>query len=387
MDFPQQHLRESNIKLDKKTCFKITVFELKAGKKESRGNKILHWLYIIFFFPVIFFFCTSSSQGQDIHFSQFMQSPLNLNPAQTGNFDGAYRFAGNARRQWSSVTIPYQTFGISADAKNFLRAKNIGTGISIYHDKTGDSHFSTLQVNLAGSYTFNLNKDGSHNIIVGAQTGFTQRRIDYSNLSFDNQYNGFFYDPNIPSTELFQNEGRIYANLNAGITWTRILEDRKRISSGFAVHNLTTPPQSFFGNTQIQLDRRMSFHLSGQHPLTGKFDLLPSLLFMGQGTYRELIIGSSVKYIMEDNRSRYKNTKVHHYRAMYFGGWARTRDAGFITVGMDYDEWYVGLSYDINLSNLRPASYGRGGFELSVIYIIRDVLPKRLKYRMCPDFM
>jgi len=316
-----------------------------------------------------------------------MQSPLNLNPAQTGNFDGAYRFVGNARRQWSSITIPYQTFGVSADAKNFLRKKNTGAGISLYHDKTGDSHFSTFQLNLAGSYTFKLSRNASQFLTLGVQGGFTQRRIDYSNLTFDNQYNGFYYDPNIPSTEIFENEGRFYPNLNTGINWVRIYQDRKRISSGIALFNMTRPKQSFFGNDQIRLDRRISYNISAQYPLSNRIDLLPSLLFMAQGKFSELILGSSVKYILEDNRSKYKNSSVHHYRAVYVGGWARTRDAGYISIGMDYDEWFFGLSYDINLSNLKPASQGRGGFELAIIYIIRDRLPPRLKYKVCPDFM
>src|SRR5690606_7841382 len=153
---------------------------------------------------------------------------------------------------------------------------------------------------------------------------------------------------------------------------------RKNISAGIALFNITKPQQSFFGNSNITLDRRLSFNIAGQYKLTDKWDLLPATLFMAQGTFREFIIGSSVRYILEDSRQE--------YRAIRAGGWARTRDAGFISVGIDYNEWFVGLSYDINFSNLRPASHGRGGFELSVIYIFGEYLPKRLKYKVCPEF-
>lgn len=334
-----------------------------------------HWLLIALFcclfVPVSF--------SQDIHFSQFMYSPLNLNPAQTGNFKGAYRFAGNVRRQWSSVTLPYQTYGLSADARDFRRLKGLGVGTSLYFDQTGDSHFSTLQLNLASAYRFNLNRSGSHFFSLGVQGGFTQRRIDYSNLTFDNQYNGYYYDPSIPVTETFANDGRIYPNFNLGVNWTRYYEKRKFISAGLAVFNITTPQQSFFGNDEIRLDMRYCFNVAGQYKLNDKFDLLPAALFMSQGTFREFIVGSSVKYIMNDIKQI--------YRAVYLGGWVRARDAGFVSIGMDYDEWFFGLSYDFNLSNLQPASRGRGGFELSVIYIVPSYLPKRLKYKVCPDFM
>ena len=43
------------------------------------------------------------SKAQDIHFTQWMFSPLNLNPAETGRFDGDYRVVGNYRSQWGAV--------------------------------------------------------------------------------------------------------------------------------------------------------------------------------------------------------------------------------------------------------------------------------------------
>ena len=51
--------------------------------------------------------------SQDIHFSQYNLSPLNLNPSLTGAFQGDLRFIGNHRNQWSSVSNPYATFGFS----------------------------------------------------------------------------------------------------------------------------------------------------------------------------------------------------------------------------------------------------------------------------------
>ena len=41
--------------------------------------------------------------SQDIHFSQFYMSPLNLNPAMTGVMNGNIRLTGNYWNQWASV--------------------------------------------------------------------------------------------------------------------------------------------------------------------------------------------------------------------------------------------------------------------------------------------
>ena len=317
--------------------------------------------------------------AQDIHFSQFMSSPMNLNPAQTGQFNGAYRFVGNARRQWNSVTVPYQTFGGSVDAKNLLRIKGIGAGLSIYNDRTGDSQLNTFQTNLALSYTFRINKDSTQFITLGVQSGFTQRTINYSKLNYDNQYTSGAFDPNLPSNESFSNSGRLYANLNAGVLWTRKITERNIIMAGFSLNNINKPQQSFFNNQDIKLDQRLNLHVTSQFKLSKKVDILPAVLFMAQGTYREYTLGTSAKYILNENPD--------HYRALYVGMWTRAADAGWVSAGVDYGNLYAGVSYDINYSKLTPASNARGGIELSLIYIIRELLPKRKNYKICPTFI
>jgi type IX secretion system PorP/SprF family membrane protein len=333
------------------------------------------------FFLFLYVFILSAREGacQDIHFSQFMSSPMNLNPAQAGQFDGAFRFVGNARRQWNSVTIPYQTFGGSVDAKNLLRIKRVGAGLSIYNDRTGDSQLNTFQMNLALSYTFKINKDSTQFLTFGAQSGFTQRTINYSKLSYDNQYSGSVYDPNLPNNESFSNNGRLYPNLNAGILWTRRINERNVVMTGVSLNNINRPQQSFFNDQSIKLDQKLTVHLTSQFKLSRKIDILPAFLFLSQGKFKEFTVGASAKYILNEDRA--------HYRALYFGMWTRAADAGWLSAGMDYGNLYAGVSYDINYSKLTPASNARGGIELSVIYIIRELLPKRKSYKICPTYI
>ena len=72
--------------------------------------------YIILTFSLINYF-----HSQDIHFSQFNLSPLNLNPSLTGSYNGDYRFTGSHRNQWSSVTTPYATFAFSFEKNKLLK--------------------------------------------------------------------------------------------------------------------------------------------------------------------------------------------------------------------------------------------------------------------------
>lgn len=314
------------------------------------------------------------TKAQDIHFSQFYNSPLNLNPGLVGVFNGDFRLVANQRTQWSSVTTPYSTFGISADA-NRLFGSPFGAGLSVYQDKAGDSDFSTLQVALGGSYTIQL-KDSSQSITLSAQPAFTQRSINYNELQFDNQYNGSSYDENLGNGETFTNTGRTYFNLHGGLTWNYLIAQRKSVSAGFALHNILTPQQTFF-NEDIPLHQRITLHAGGLFAVSDKVDVLPAIQFQKQHKYKEIILGGQGKYHLNNG----------NYKALYGGIWYRNSDATYFSVGLDYADFHFGISYDLNLSSLEVASNNRGGFEFAIIYIISRYKPDIKRYKACPDYI
>ena len=297
----------------------------------------------------------------------------------TGQFNGDFRFIGNYRSQWGSVTVPFNTISIGADTKNIFNTKDLAGGIQINQDRAGDSKFNTFQVNFSGAYLQPISTDSLHSLSFGIQTGITNRNLTYDPLSFDVQYNGSYYDGNLPNQEIFARESRTYLNLNLGVGYLWKIEKRKTISGGLALFNLTKPKQSFFNDDAIRLDMRMVVHANAEWKIHDKINLLPSMLFMSQGKYKEFDCGISAKYILTDF--------MEIYRTVWFGLFYRNQDAGFLTAGMDYEQWKVGVSYDINVSTLVPASNNRGGIEISVIYIIDSTPPKRIMHRICPDYI
>ncbi|MBL4669572.1 MAG: PorP/SprF family type IX secretion system membrane protein [Flavobacteriales bacterium] len=333
-------------------------------------KRILLYISLSFLFSLF----SRISFGQDIHFSQFYNSPLNLNPALIGGFNGEFRFVGNQRTQWSSVTTPYSTFGLSADAKNIYNTP-IGVGLSVYQDKAGDSEFSTLQVGIGVAYTLTL-KDSLQTITVSGQPTFTQRSINYDKLQFDNQYNGNFYDANLNNGENFNNDGRTYFNLHGGIAWNYKIAQRKELTAGLAMHNILKPQQTFF-NENIQLHQRYTLHIGGLFAVSEKVDILPNINFQTQNKFKELIFGGQGKYHLNNG----------NYKALYAGVWYRNSDAAYFNVGLDYADFHFGVSYDLNLSSLKVASRNRGGFEFSIIYIIQRYRPDIKRYKACPDYL
>jgi type IX secretion system PorP/SprF family membrane protein len=329
--------------------------------------------------------------GQDIHFSQYFNCPYNLNPGLTGQFNGSFRFAGNQRTQWRSVTVPYSTFGIGADAVDpeipdgFLNSKdgktletNFNIGISFFHDKAGDSQLTSNQINLMIGKDIPVGNDGLSVISGAIMIGYTGMNIDYGALQYDNQWNGYIFDPGISNNEVFARNSRGYANLGAGVVYRKTSSRSKEIIGGLSVYNINNPRQSFFNDGFVKLDKRWNMHGSYRFPITEEWLAEPMLMSSMQGTYNETNFGG-IGYFITDNRA-------FAWKAVYAGVLGRARDAGYVVAGMHYNEWNVGLSYDINTSNLKPASNGRGGFEIAVIYIVPPkVKPRHIKF--CPDYM
>ena len=337
--------------------------------------KLHRFLYLLSF--VVLFGGRINVYAQDIHFSQYDMSPINLNPAYVGQFVGDYRFVGNYRTQWSSVTIPYNTFSVSADARNLYN--NFSGGIIINQDKAGDSRFKTFQANVSGAYSIKVGTDSSQTISFGVQTGITNKSLSYDPLFFDVQYDGYAYDPTLSNQENFVKSSNTYLNLHTGVSYHKQIDKRKNINGGIALFNITKPKQSFYNESAVKLDRRLVINANSEWKVHEKVNILPSLLLMRQGKYTEFNFGASAKYILLDF--------IGLYRTVWAGFYYRNKDAGFVTVGMDYDNWKAGISYDINTSTLVPASRSRGGFEISVIYIINNTPFKRVQHRICPNYI
>lgn len=321
----------------------------------------------------------TSLHAQDIHFSQFAVAPMVYNPALAGVFDGDYRFIGNQRTQWRSVTVPYTTIGGSADWSNAFNRDGIGSAFSLYQDRAGDSRLNTIALNLAGSLRIAQSADSAHTFTAGVQFGFVHRKIDYTDLRYDNQWNGVQYNPGLDPGEGFARDARMHAHLALGVGWQYRRDRRNEYQAGMALHNANRPQQSFFDDPSIKLDMRFSLSAWGTRELNADWDAVGGLLLSRQGTYTEFIPVAGARYIIMNERGLFRTMFAH---VAY-----RTRDAGFFTLGMDYDQWRGAVSYDFNTSSLRPASNGRGGLEVSLVYIFTKFRPPVDRRVLCPDYL
>lgn len=306
-------------------------------------------------------------------------NPVYLNPALTGNFDGDWRFTGNQRSQWRAVSRPFNTIALSAENREGLIIPGLYHAVNLFHDAAGDGNYRTIEMNISTSYQRFLDLDSVHSVTPGFQIGFNHRRIDFSQLTFDSQFNGFYYDPDLPNFESLGTTSRTGLNFALGAVYTYQPEVRKKITAGIGWFNLPQAKQSFYGDDLIKRDRRVAIHAKALYELNYEWDLQPGVFMQFQGKYKELVFGSNARYIYKDKKGE--------YIAPYAGLWFRNKDAVYFTAGAYYNEWIVGISYDINLSQLAPASNVRGGLEFSVQYILHLFKPKEIQHRICPDYL
>ncbi|HKK73457.1 MAG TPA: PorP/SprF family type IX secretion system membrane protein [Saprospiraceae bacterium] len=343
---------------------------------------------------------SATLSAQDIHFSQFYMSPLNLNPAMTGVMNCNIRLAANYRNQWASVlrSNSFRTYSVSYDQKIPAgRYDYFGIGGTFWGDRAGEADFATLTGKLSASYSKKMGgyRDKAHYLVVGAEGGVAQRSIDFLNLRWGTQHDGAGgFDPTAPSQEGdFNRDNFLFADLAAGLLWFTVFDQYSNFYVGGAFHHLNRANQSFVDPTspaaqdggfeEDLIYSRYTIHAGGEFRMNERVALVPGAIYMAQGPSFQLNAGTSFKFLLGNARDR---------QSFQIGIWGRIAselDQGFLTdaailsTRFDFNDLSLGFSYDINISPLQPASNGQGSFEFGLVYKICG-MQRRGVY--CPEF-
>jgi type IX secretion system PorP/SprF family membrane protein len=320
---------------------------------------------------LLFVIFVRTGMAQDIHFSQFYESPLLLNPAAAGASAADYRLAVNYKNQWKSVINPFKTAALAFDTKLFHKdsAKNyLGLGLSLFNDKAGISRLTTNQVNIDLAGHFNLNA-GSR-LSVGVKSGFFQRYINVTGLKWDSQYNGKDYDASRATGELISTTNYSNFDLGAGLLYSSHAAVKElHWQAGLAMTHLTQPKNSFYG-----LDETTGFKYTGHiqiqyQPKDKRYKILPSVLYAGQGGHNEAVAGSNVAFSLEKSKNDSLLQRPAAFSFIHFGAFYRYGDAVIVVAALEYKKnMKFGMSYDFNVSKFTGASKFRGGPEFSFVY-------------------
>lgn len=324
-----------------------------------------------------------SMNAQDIHWSQFGSSPLNINPALTGMFGGNMRFVGNYRSQWNTVPVSYLTFSGAFDMKfdKFCSNHDQWSGGLIFnHDVAGDSKLQLTQLGLSGAYTHRVNRKNF--LTLGVQLSGYQRRFKLDDLRFDNQFGGRAYDPNRATGENFTNTSILYGDFSAGLNWHYQkpnsfsrwnTQNRTKLDVGISAFHLNQPNKSFYEDDREDLPMRFTVHAMGTFRVADPFDVVLVGLYQSQRPHAETVLGIAGKLHLDQRLARQLN--------VLFGLNFRLQDAIIPNIAVQYNAWKIGLSYDINTSGFTVATDRFGGPEFSVSYIF--VKPELEMFKNC----
>ncbi len=307
------------------------------------------------------FMVSTVLQAQSYHFSQFFSTPLLTNPANTGFIDGPYRVATNFRSQGMSGGSSYFTGYLSADFSPFRNilseGHKAGVGMYVMNDQSLNGALQTNSIGISTAYNVGLDENGEYSLGVGFQGTYHQRRIDYNKLSFGNQFGGGGYDPSLPIGEALGDANKQYFDVNAGIVYNIMLED-KSFFAGISAYNILKHKENTFSD-EFKMPTRYVIQAGTQVYVGDYGKAYISLTHMGQAKANETTIGGA--YGIQLGERDIKNE-------INFGMWYRLKDAIIPYVGYHYNNFQVGLSYDYTISSLKTASQVKNGYELTLIY-------------------
>jgi type IX secretion system PorP/SprF family membrane protein len=318
--------------------------------------------YLLLVFCVVL---AGTVNAQDPHFSQFFASPLTLNPAFTGKFDGTWRLAANHRDQWPSIPKAYVTTSASFDfpiLKSKIPESDIfGIGLSGVSDASANSQLKLNYGSLSLSYHKALDEDGYNTIGAGFQGTYSSMILDVTKLNFEDMLtqNGF---TGTTSDVLTNGNNQSYFDVNAGLLFSGSTNGENNYYVGASMYHINRPTVSF-KDKNWYMSGRVTLHAGGTFFLSDVVSLSTSVIHQIQNKASETTLGGALG--LNANSDNENPTNV------YLGTWMRINDALIPYIGLEFGGLRIGATYDINISSLKAATANRGGSEISIIYIKR----------------
>lgn len=300
------------------------------------------------------------ARAQDPQFSQYFAAPLVLNPANTGFFDGQYRFALNTRQQWGNFGDPYNTYSASADLKlvgdeNFTNGF-FSIGLSGLFDESLNKALKSQYISASFSYYQYLDVDHQFKFGLAPQVSYVSKFLDYNKLTFASQFNDGGFDTSLPNYLDLKNDKTSYFDLNLGANFSATFENSSFVL-GFAFYHITKPAENLFMNATDIVPYRKTVNFGMYYNLNYNVDISFSGVYNNQNKNNDTMVGSVLGFKMGDD-SRVKLNPGLWYKF--------NQSSVYPYLGVTMDNLTAGLNYTMysnKLNNSTPRTY-----EFSLIY-------------------
>lgn len=299
------------------------------------------------------------SWGQGLHFSQFYNAPMLLNPGNTGlHTSGDMRVGINYRSQWLTVPVPYSTTSAFADfgINKGNEGNWLGAGVAVWQDRAGDGDLSLTKVQ--GNLAYHILTSERSSLSLGMSGAYAQRSVDFSKLTFERQWDEFSFNTSVSNGENFRRQKTTFVDLGVGAVYNHFNQNDFALKISVAAIHINRPMESFFGESN-KLGIRPLIHVEGIYKASPSFIVTPSIYYTSQKKASELVFGSLYTVNV--------NTTGGIANELLLGTHYRLNDAVIASLGYRYKHYQLMMSYDHTVSDFQRANQSIGAFEFSII--------------------
>jgi type IX secretion system PorP/SprF family membrane protein len=302
--------------------------------------------------------------AQDAHFSQYYNTPLAISPAFTGDFNAKGRFILNYKNQWSSVAEnPFNTLLLSADGK-FKKGK-LNAGLTVLSDKSGIAHITSTEIAISVSTRIQLNK--TNFLRYGIQSSWSQHSFNFTNLTWNSQYDGTIINPQVTSGEPNYSNFS-YIDFSNGLQWKHVSENKTELNFGISAFHITKPHYGF-STASFYLPVRWCYTSNISIPISGNNTLFPSILFMKQAKLSQTNLGL---YLQQKLGLMSKYTGANKPTYLCYGVYYRVNDAIIPFLKYDYNSQFaICMSYDFTVSKFHTVTNAFGSLEFTLLCFLK----------------
>ncbi|MBC8034506.1 MAG: PorP/SprF family type IX secretion system membrane protein [Chitinophagaceae bacterium] len=334
---------------------------------------------------IVILMMASAARSQDLHFSQWFNSPLTTNPANAGFIpDADYRIGANYRSQYVNVlSVPYRTISIYGDAQLMRdRFENgwLGVGGVMLRDVAGSGNLTSTKI--YGSLAYHQMLGVSSLLSAGFNLGWANKSINPANLKFPDQFNkttGFF-DAGVPTSVAFNNTSTSYFDMQVGVNYAYFPTDKIYVNGGFSVHHINRPKESFFLNTEgfdNRLAPRYIGFVNASIKLNEKVIVNPMAYYSNQARASEFTLGGNLNY----------NLSGDGVTQLLGGVYYRSADAVIPMLGFQWNGFRMTFTYDVTTSGLKNYNNSRGATEFSLLrHGFYNEDNSAMRQSLCPQF-
>lgn len=325
------------------------------------------------FYTLLLFLITLSISAQDAHYTMSFATATAYNPGMVGLTGSKYLFSSYYRNQYSELKVKYNTYNLVAEHLISTRKGKVGgLGLIFSQDNQNEFRSTTMSVAFAPDVLFFYRKtESDHRLRLGFQVGVLNLHFNPANYKFEDQFDGYGFDPYKENGENFSKQNRFLPLINFGFLYynmPRVLK-RSQINPflGAAVTNALTLNYSFYNNGYSDQTFRVLAHAGVRISSKSAFEVTPLFSYVKQNYVQQFCGGLYVKYNLSN---LFTTEHVDWKKAIMMSAQYKINTGVAFSVGVEFKDIAVGFGYDIITGDLRKGTSITEAFEMSIKYRI-----------------